>query len=328
MFVVFPLPETPPKIMSNPTNAKPYALITGATSGIGFELARFAAGDGYNLILVARTESLLKNMADELKGIWPIEIHTIAKDLFKPGAAKEIYDETLAAGLQVDILINDAGQGQWGPFVSTDLDREIDLVHLNIIAVMSLTKYYLKDMVARGHGRILQLASSLAKTPTPLMSVYAATKAFVLSHSEALAEELKDTGVTVTSLQPYATDTDFFHKAQGEETDMYKTGTFSDPTDVAKAGYEGMLEGSLTVVPGALNKLTAAMNVLSPDSLVTKNLHKMMMPSDKTDGRAHTKHEASAAARNKIMGKTGRVNGDYAGHSGHIHEGHGETKSK
>lgn len=314
--------------MNPVSNGKPYALITGASSGIGYELARFAAGDGYNLILVARTEDLLKSLADELKGIWPIEIHIIIKDLFKPGAAKEVYDETAGMGLQVDILINDAGQGEWGPFVSTDLDREIGLVHLNIIAVMSLTKYYLKDMVIRGHGRILQLASSLAKTPTPLMSVYAATKAFVLSHSEALAKELRETGVTITALQPYATDTDFFHKAKAEETDMYKTGSFSDPKEVAKAGYDGMLEGKVTVVPGVINKLTTAMNVLSPDSLITKNLHSMMKPSDKIDGRNHTRHEASASARNKIMAKTGRVHGDYENHHRYVYGNNGTERDR
>ena len=304
-------------------NIKNYALITGATSGIGFEIARYAAGDGYNLVLVARTADRLKEIAAELTSIFGIQVHTITKDLFQPGAAKEVYDETTAAGLAVDVLINDAGQGEWGPFAHTDLDREIDIVHLNVIAVMSLTKYYLQDMTARGQGRILNLASSLAKTPTPLMAVYAATKAFVLSLSEALAEELKETGVTVTALLPYATDTDFFHKAKAEGTDMYKTGTFSDPVDVAKAGYDGMLEGSVTVVPGVINKLTAAMNVLSPDSLVAANLHKMMKPSEKTDGRKHTEHEASAAARQEIAAKTGSKNGDYQTHRGHMHEADG-----
>jgi short-subunit dehydrogenase len=307
--------------------AKRYALITGATSGIGFELARYAAGDSYNLILVARTSDRLESIAEELKTIFNVEVHTITKDLFQPGAAKEIFDETEAKGYVVEMLINNAGQGQWGPFTHTELDREIDLVHLNIIAVMSLCKYYGTNMAARGGGRILNLASSLAKTPTPLMAVYAATKAFVLSFSEALAEELKDTGVTVTSLLPYATDTDFFHKAQAEDTDMYRTGTLSDPAEVAKAGYDGVLEGSMTVVPGVINKLNAAMNVLSPDSMVAGHLHKLMKPSDKEDGRKHTKHEPSAAVRKKINEKTGNKNGDYDKHKGHEHEDSGKIPS-
>ncbi len=301
-------------------DTRPYALITGATSGIGFEIARFAAGDGFNLVLVARSADRLEEVAKELRAVFNIHVHTIEKDLFRPRAAWEVYEETTSEGFQVDVLINNAGQGQWGPFAHTDLDREIDLVQLNVVALMSLTKYYLQDMTARGHGRVLNLASSLAKTPTPLMAVYAATKSFVLSFSEALAEELKETGVTVTALQPYATDTDFFHKAQGEHTDMYKTGTFSDPTEVAEAGYNGMLEGSKTVVPGVINKLNAAMNILAPDSLIATNLHQMMKPSDKSDGRTHTKHEASAVARQLIEKASGRRDGDYPRHAGHLHE--------
>lgn len=302
------------------TEKKNYALITGATSGIGFELARYAAGDGYNLVLVARTEDRLQEIATELKRVFNISVYTISKDLFRPGAAKEVYEATQSEGLIVDVLINDAGQGAWGAFTETELDREIDLIHLNVIALISLTKYYLKDMVARRKGRILNLASSLAKTPTPLMSVYAATKAFVLSFSEALVEELKDTGVTVTALQPYATDTDFFHKAKAEHTDIYKTGTLSDPYEVAKAGYDAMIEGSATVMPGVINKLQGAMNLLTPDTLIAANLHTMLKPSTKTDGRTNITHAPSAAARAAINAKSVAADGDYEGHKGHVHE--------
>ncbi len=307
----------------NSVNKKNYALITGATSGIGFELARYAAGDGYNLVLVARTEDRLKEIAAELKKVFNISVYTIAKDLFKPGAAKEVYDATQSEHLIIEVLINDAGQGEWGAFTETDLDREIDIIHLNTIALISLSKYYLKDMVARRKGRILNLASSLAKTPTPLMSVYAATKAFVLSFSEALVEELKDTGVTVTALQPYATDTDFFHKAKADGTDIYKTGSLSDPYEVAKAGYDGMLEGSVTVMPGIINKMQGAMNNFTPDTLIAANLHNMMKLSNKTDGRLSTTHAPSAAVRAEINIKSGSTHGDYSGHKGHLHESDG-----
>jgi short-subunit dehydrogenase len=308
---------------------KNYALITGATSGIGFELARHAAADGYNLVLVARTEDRLKSIASEIKELFDVTVYTIAKDLFRPGAAKEVYDATESEGLIIDVLINNAGQGEWGAFTETDLNREIDLIHLNVIALISLTKYYLKGMVARRHGRILNLASSLAKAPTPLMSVYAATKAFVLSFSEALVEELKNTGVTVTALQPYATDTDFFHKAKAELTDIYKTGTLSDPHVVAKAGYEGMLDGSVTVMPGLINKVQGAMNNLTPDTIIAANLHNMMKPSTKIDGRTKITHAPSAAARTEINAESGQVNGDYSQHSGHVHEtGGGEEEKK
>ncbi len=297
-----------------------YALITGATSGFGFELARFAAADGYNLILIARTEDRLKSIAAELKDVFGVTVYTIAKDLFRPGAAKEIYDATQSENLTVEILINDAGQGEWGAFTETDLDREIDIIHLNAIALISLTKFYVKDMVAKRSGRILNLASSLAKTPTPLMSIYAATKAFVLSFSEALAEELKDTGVTVTALQPYASDTDFFHKAKAEHTNVYKDGTLSDPYEVAKAGYDGMMEDKITVMPGLINKVQGAMSIITPDKMITANLHTLMKPSTSAEGRDHIKHKPSAEARTEINAKSGAANGDYKGHQGHVHE--------
>jgi len=304
----------------NTATKKNYALITGATSGIGYELAHYAAGDGYNLVLVARTKDRLETIAAEIKKVFGVTVYTVPKDLFKPGAAKEVYDATQSEGLIVDVLINAAGQGEWGSFTETDLDREIDLIHLNIIALTSMNKYYVHDMVARRFGRILNLASSLAKTPTPLMSVYAATKAYVLSLSEALAEELKDTGVTVTALQPYATDTDFFHKAKGEHTNIYKEGTLSDPYEVAKAGYDAMLEGSVTVMPGLINKVQGAMNNLTPDSVIASNLHSMMKPSTSADGREGITHLPSAQARLEINEKSGAKNGDYKGHEGHIHE--------
>lgn len=289
---------------------KNYALITGATSGIGFELARYAAADGYNLILVARTENRLKEIASELKEVFGIAVYSIAKDLFQPGAAKEIYEATQSEGLIVDILINDAGQGQWGAFTETDLERDINIIQLNIVSLISLTKFYLKDMVARRKGKVLNLASSLSKTPTPLMSVYAATKAFVLSFSEALVEELKDTGVTITTLQPYASDTDFFHKAEATATDIYKNGTLSDPYNVAKAGYDGMLQGKETVTPGLINKLQEAMSIVTPDSFIAANLHSIMKVSTKEGGRNKITHAPSAAARAAIVQETGKKVGD------------------
>ncbi len=169
---------------SENNNQKCYALITGGTSGIGYELAKCFADDGYNLIIVARSENALQKVADELQQQYGIKVHTISKDLMIPGAAKEVYQQTQTLGVAVDVLVNDAGQGYWGKFAETDLDREIDLVHLNIIALMSLTKFYLKEMIARGSGKILQLASSLSKAPSPYMSVYAASKAFVLRKQE------------------------------------------------------------------------------------------------------------------------------------------------
>lgn len=295
------------------------ALITGGTSGIGYELAKLFAADGYSLVLVARNTDRLNAVSSELKQQYGVQVHTIEKDLFKPGTAKEIWDETKSKGLTINALVNDAGQGEYGKFVDTDLDREIDLVHLDIIALISLTKFYLKEMVARGEGKILQLASSLSKAPTPMLSVYAASKAFVLSFTEALIEETKDTGVTLTSLLPGATDTDFFHKAGAENTVTYKETPLYNPEEVAKAGYEGLMSGKSKVIPGAMNKTQATMSTLMPDGAVTSMMNKQMQPSEKEDGKETITHAASAAERTSIQSK----DGDIQEHEGHVHEEHG-----
>ena len=294
-------------------------LVTGGTSGIGYELAKLFAEGGYDVTLVARNADRLEAVSDELKKQYGVQVHTIQKDLFKPGAAKEVYDETKQQGITVDVLVNDAGQGEYGKFVDTDLDREIDLIHLDIIAVVSLTKFYLKDMVARGEGKIMQLASTLSKAPTPFMSVYAASKAFILSFTEALIEETKETGVTLTSLLPGATDTDFFHKAGAENTVTYKETPMYNPEEVAKAGYEGLMSGKSKVIPGAMNKTQATMSTLMPDGAVTSMMNKQMQPSEKEGGKEGISHPASAAERSSIQS----TDGDIQEHEGHVHEEHG-----
>jgi short-subunit dehydrogenase len=286
-----------------------FALITGATSGIGYELAKLFANDKYNLVLVARSEDSLKQAASELQESG-ITVHTIAADLFKPEAAKEVYDKTKQLGITIDVLVNDAGQGEWGRFFKTDLQREIDLVQLNIISLMSLTKYFLQEMVARNSGRILQLASSLAKAPTPYMAVYAASKAFVLSFSEALVQELEETDVTVTALLPGATDTDFFHKAKAENTVVYKETSLYDPAEVAKGGYEALMNGDATVQPGFKNKAQNAMSTMLPDGAVASNMEKQMVSSMEEKGREAITHSVSARERERINAESGGINGD------------------
>lgn len=289
-----------------------HALITGATSGIGYELAKLFAKDNYNLVLVARNEQNLQEVARELEQLsGNIHTHIIPADLFQPDAAQKVYDKTKELGITINVLVNDAGQGEWGRFVKTDLQREIDLVQLNIISLMGLTKFYLKDMVDRNEGRILQLASSVSKAPSPYLSVYAATKAFVLSFTEALIEELSETEVSVTALQPDATDTDFFHKAKAENTVTYKERDLYSPEEVAKAGYEGLMNGDKTVLPGFMNKTQAAMNTVMPDSAIVANMSKQMESSMKEDGRTGATHEASRREREAINSKNVGVNGDY-----------------
>ena len=289
-----------------------HALITGATSGIGYELAKLFAKDGYNLVLVARSEENLKETAREMEQMnSSIHTHIIPADLFERDAAQKVYDKTTELGITVNVLVNDAGQGEWGRFIKTDLQREIDIVQLNIISLISLTKFYLREMTERNEGKILQVASAVSKAPSPYLSVYAATKAFVLSFTEALIEELEDTEVTVTALQPDATDTDFFHKAKAENTVTYKEKDLYTPEEVARAGYDGLMKGSNTVIPGFMNKAQAAMNVVMPDSAIAANMHKQMESSMKEDGRSNSSHTASQRERESINAKKEGVNGDY-----------------
>lgn len=293
-------------------NNQKHALITGATSGIGYELAKLFAKDGYSLVLVARNEENLEIVAGEFERFNPeIHVHTIVANLFEPHAAEAVYNAVIESGIQVDVLVNNAGQGEWGKFTVTDLQREIDLVQLNVVAVMTLTKLFLKDMVARNNGKILQLASSVSKAPSPYLSVYAASKAFVLSLTEALIKETEDTNVTLTALQPGPTDTDFFHKAKAENSVTYKEMSFYTPEEVAKAGYDGLMSGDATVIPGAMNKAQSYMNAVLPDSAVTATMEKQMQPSDEPSGKKSADHFASRRERDSINAQSGAVHGDY-----------------
>jgi uncharacterized protein len=297
-----------------------YALITGATSGFGYEFAKLFAADSYNLILVARNGESLQEVARELTTTHRIEVKTIAEDLFKPHAAEEIYKTVSSWGVQVDVLVNDAGQGEYGKFIMYDIDRDVDLIQLNITSLVALTKYFAKEMVSRNSGKILQVASLLSKYPTPLMAVYAGTKAFVLSFSEALMNELSDTNVTVTVLMPGAADTDFFHKAGAERTVTYRETELSDPKDVAKDGYSALMSGESKIVSGAKNKLQAAMSNVMPGSTLASTMRKQMEPSDKDTGREEITHPASRQERQRIQESIGKKDGDLQEHDDHAHD--------
>lgn len=255
-----------------------FALITGATSGIGYELAKLFAKDKYNLVIVARTQADLDKTAQELQQNFNIEVITIAKDLFKREAAFEIYEEIQSRGITINVLVNDAGQGQYGEFTETDINRELDIIQLNISSLVVLTKLYLKDMVARNEGKILNVASIASKLPGPLQAVYHATKAFVLSFSEAIRAENKETGVTITALMPGATATDFFHKANMEDAKMIQEGKLDDPVKVAMDGYNALIAGKDKVISGMHNKVQVAMSNITPDSKVADNMLEQMKP--------------------------------------------------
>src|SRR5690606_27507891 len=210
-----------------------FALITGGTSGIGLEIAKLLAADQYNLVIVARDPQELGEVSRELSQQYHIEVVTIQKDLFDRDAPYQVYEEVKARNLTVNILINNAGQGVYGKFMDTELDRELDIVQLNINACIVLTKHFLSDMIARNTGKVLNLSSIAGKVPGPYQAVYHGTKAFVHFFSEAIRSELKDTGITVTSLLPGATDTDFFSKADMESSKIVQEGDLADPADVA-----------------------------------------------------------------------------------------------
>ncbi len=261
-----------------------YALITGATSGIGYELAKLFAQDTYNLIIVSRSQEDLDKTASQFKQQYGIEVLPVAKDLFSKEAAFALYDTVKGKGIQVDVLVNNAAQGQYGEFVETDLSRELDIIQLNIVSYVILTKLFLKDMVARNEGKILNVSSIAGEIPGPLQSIYHATKAFITSFTEAVRSEVKETNVTLTALLPGGTETDFFHKAGMEHTKMVQEGSLADPAGVAKDGYEALMASKDKVISGLKNKLQVAISNVMPDSMVAENMHKQMEPSTKSEG--------------------------------------------
>ncbi|AZA59425.1 SDR family oxidoreductase [Chryseobacterium shandongense] len=255
-----------------------YALVTGATSGIGYELAKQFAKNGYDLVMVARNHEELKTKADEFKS-FGINVITIAKNLFIEDDAYALYSELKLNGISPSILVNDAGQGVYGKFQDTDLHREVDIVNLNIVSVLILTKMFLKDRLPKESGKILNLASIASKAPGPWHSVYHGTKAFVLSWSEAIREELKDTGITVTALLPGPTDTDFFNKADMNESKILEDkDNLASPEEVAIDGYNALMNGDDKVVSGLKNKLTVAMSNIATDIMAAHRMGEMQKP--------------------------------------------------
>lgn len=257
-----------------------YALITGATSGIGYELAKLFAQEGYDLVIVSRNHDELKAKAEEFKS-FGINVITIAKNLFQQEDAYSSYSELQLHGISPEILVNDAGQGVYGKFQDTDIHREVDIVNLNIVSVIILTKLFLKDRLTKGSGKILNLASVASKAPGPWHSVYHGTKAFVLSWSEAIREELKDSGITVTALLPGPTDTDFFNKAEMNESKILEDkDNLMSPEEVAKDGFDALMNGDDKVISGLKNKLSVAMTNISPDSMAAHRMGEMQKPVD------------------------------------------------
>ena len=244
-------------------------MITGASLGIGYELAKLFARDKHALVLVARNRQKLEQIAIELKSLGAPQVTVIAKDLGELEAPDEIFAETERRKIQIDFLVNNAGFGERGPFLKTNLDNELEMVQVNIVALMHLTKLYLPGMVQRNFGRIMQVASTAAFQPGPFMAVYYATKAFVLSFSEATWEELRGTEVTVTALCPGATETGFAARAGMLNSRLFKMRVMpAEP--VAALGYRGMMAGKPLVVTGLRNRLMAFSVRFGPRAVVRK----------------------------------------------------------
>ncbi len=243
------------------------ALVTGASSGIGYELAKLLAREGHDLALVARSAAALERLAETVREDFGIRAEVLVADLADPDSPEAIRDRLDAAGFRVDLLINNAGFGTLGEFAISDVGSQMDMVQVNVSAVTHLTRLFLPGMLERGSGRILNVASTAAFQPGPLMAVYFASKAFVLSFSEALAEEVRGTGVTVTALCPGPTPTGFQKRAAMERAPIGGRLVTGDVVRVARAGYAGMVSGKRVVIPGAFNRVGSLLPRLLPRAL-------------------------------------------------------------
>ncbi|HPS70809.1 MAG TPA: SDR family oxidoreductase [Bacteroidales bacterium] len=246
------------------------ALITGASSGIGLDLAKIHAKLGGDLVLVARNKQKLLEIKNEFESNYHIEVVVIEQDLSRKDAAQEVYNQTKQQGISIDILINNAGFGDFGFFAETDWFKEYEMISLNIVALTQLTKLYAQDMISNGSGRILNVASVAAFLPGPKMAIYYATKAYVLSFSEAIANEFAANGITVTTLCPGPTDTGFEKAAALEESGLFKKQKVVSSMPVAEFGYKAMMKGKTVAIPGFTNKLLTKLILFVPRSWVVK----------------------------------------------------------
>lgn len=247
------------------------ALVTGASSGIGFELAKLFAKDSHDLVLVARDKKRLEKAGHALKSAYNVRCTTIVKDLSKQNAPKEIMNTLKKQNIRIHALVNNAGFGVYGKFHEMELQKQLDMIQTNITALTQLTGLILPEMIFRGEGRILNVASTAAFQPGPLMAVYYASKAYVLSFSEALSNELQGTGVTVTALCPGPTKTEFHARAHMEIERMgLSNAGFMSAARAAKEGYEALKKGKTFVIPGTRNRALAFLVRLTPRNTVTR----------------------------------------------------------
>jgi uncharacterized protein len=260
----------------NGTLSGQWALVTGASSGLGADFARELAGRGASLVLVARREENLRALQAEITARHPVQVEVVAMDLATPEAPQQLYDRLKAAGRQVDILINNAGLGLYGPFLEIDWQRERNMLELDIVTLTHMTKLFVRDMVARKRGYILQIASIGAYQPSPLYASYSAAKAYVLNFGEALNYELRNTGVGVTVLSPGITATEFL-KVSGQQATFYQRTVMMQSPEVVRIGIDAMLKRRPSVVPGWLNAVTVWFNRLLPRRVQAAVAHRLMV---------------------------------------------------
>ncbi|QJE95102.1 SDR family NAD(P)-dependent oxidoreductase [Luteolibacter luteus] len=276
---------------------KDSTLITGCTSGIGLHLAREFAKHGHSLVLVAPDVGELRGLAAQLETDFNVSCYVLPKDLEQAEAAEDIFYRMEREGIEIDILVNNAGHGFRGRSWEIALEQDLSMIRLNIEAVLRLTKFFLPPMLAKGRGRILNTASVAGFEPGPMLNVYHATKAFVLSFSEALAVELEGTEVSVTALCPGPTDTDFFTKADMTGVVGFQKGNLMAPQEVAAAGYQGVMDRELLVIPGVANKaLVGARRVLSEHAQAKLNekMYEEVPPEKRTRQRGDKEQQAKS----------------------------------
>jgi short-subunit dehydrogenase len=249
-----------------------WALITGGSTGIGLDLAKVFAANKFNLVLIARSEDRLKQVADELRAKHGIEAKILVKDLSLPTAPQEIFDAL--RDTPISVLVNNAGFGWRGAFAEGDLQRTaLDMMHVNMDSLVALTRLFVAPMLERKQGRIMNVASTAAFQPGPFSNIYFATKAFVYSFSVALSEELAGTGVTTTVLCPGPTRTEFFERAG--MTNYRKGAVMMDSPVVAEIGFRGLMRGKRVVIPGMLNKISASLAKITPARFAAKIVRKI-----------------------------------------------------
>ncbi len=253
----------------------PTALITGASGGIGEEFARLLAAHRHDLVLVARTAPKLQSLSEELARQHGIQARVLAADLADPGAPPRIFDTLQLQGVAIDVLVNNAGFGARGAYAEIDYDTEARMIQVNVAALAHLTRLFLPGMLARRNGKILNVASTAAYVPGPFMAVYYASKAFVLSFSEAIAEETQGSGVTVTALIPGPTQTNFAATAGNQDTPLFRTGAVMSAAAVARVGFDGLMAGKRVAIAGASNRLTVLSTRLAPRTMLAKIARKL-----------------------------------------------------